>query len=215
MSKQHKELCTLLTERDVEPWAVPHVRPAFDGDTEAALNLYRALSGHTRAAVAVMMWQAKVARDAFRIFLVSTWDHEHAHLIAAAGSHRRLAAMFRYAAFPPPDSLPERVIVWRGTTRAALETKAPAYSWTTCRDVACWFAMRGERAGVLPVLLRTEVARADIALFHEERDESEVMLLKWPASASIDGSPEDWRVGYERQEAWIRKCWQKAAPATV
>jgi hypothetical protein len=96
----------------VDPWAVRYVEPAFSGDPEAALCLAAALSNDKRGAVAVAMWEAKIPRPAFRAYLGGAWNHDHAWVIGAAGTRRRLAAMFRYAAFPLPDARVARHI-WR------------------------------------------------------------------------------------------------------
>jgi hypothetical protein len=99
--------------RFAAPWAVRYVGPAFSGNVDAAFHLAAALSNAKRGMVAVAMWDAKVPRPAFRVFLESACDHDHAYVIDAARTRRRLAAMFRYAAFPLPDFNGETVSVWR------------------------------------------------------------------------------------------------------
>jgi hypothetical protein len=184
--------CARRLTAQVEPWAVKYMQPAFAGDAEAADDLYTALSSATRGTVAMAMWEVRVPRDAFRVFLRAAWEHDHSHVIAAAGTHRRLVSMFKYAAFPSPAQLPVRVTVWRGTTISALADTA--YAWTTDRDVACWFAMRMARAEFQTVVMRAEVARSDIALYHDGRGEREAVLVKWPGHVVVDGDTEDWRV---------------------
>jgi hypothetical protein len=166
--------------RIAEPWAARYVEPAFHGDFQAAFSLAGALSNARREDVAILMWQAKVDREAFRTFLGMVWEHDHHHIINAAGTRRRLAAMFRYAAFPIPTTIGDTVRVWRGTCALTLAQARTGYSWTLDRDVACWFAMRFTRNGRALVLV-AEVLRDAISYHTNERAESEVVLFKAPA----------------------------------
>jgi hypothetical protein len=189
-----------LVESFVDEWAVEDVKPAFNGDVEAASSLSFAVDNHQRGIVAVEMWKARSPRAAFRAYLSGIWDHDHNHVIQAARTRRRLAAMFHYAEFPLPAHLPERVRVWRGTSNRTLNQARAGYSWTTDRDVACWFAMRFaiHRDDWVPLVLTEEVNKSDIVLFHNDRNESEVVLVTPPKSARIWGDRDDWMRGYER-----------------
>jgi len=169
---------------------------AFAGDVEAACSLSHSLDSCERGVVAYAMWKAKVPRDAFREFFASVWLHSHHFVLRAARTRRRLAAMFHYADFPKPGHLPETVRVWRGTSRVTRKKAQSGYSWTTDRDVACWFAGHGgppERMFVLAA----DVPKSVIALYHDGRNESEVVLLA-PPSAWIDGDAHDWMAAHER-----------------
>lgn len=76
----------------------PGVRaPALAGNEEAGFSLAATLSNRKRGDVAVAFWQAKGQRAAFRQLLRIVSSHDHAGLIKAAGSRRRLSAIFRYA----------------------------------------------------------------------------------------------------------------------
>lgn len=188
-------------ERMAGAWAYQHVRPTFAGDAGAAFGLYVALGNAKRGEVAVVLWRAKIPQPAFRAFLAGAWEHDHRHVIAAAETRRRLAAMFRYAAFPLPDELPERVRVWRGTSALTVAQSRAGYSWTTSRDVACWFATRFAEANGRPLVLTADVNRSDIAAFTNARNEHEVVLTQPPADVRIDGNPDDWRRGHVRRSA--------------
>lgn len=199
MTKWHRDLLAYYIAEKCSLSAVKYVAPAFAGDVEAALILSVALEDSERGHVAVMMWRAKVPLGAFRAFLSSVWDHDHRHLIRAAATRRTLGHMFRYAAFPLPADMPERVTLWRGTSVLSLNEAKAGYSWTTERDVACWFAMRFENPA--PLVLATEVAKTDIALFGTERDESEAVLMRPPVKAWIDGTQTDWIDASARRQA--------------
>ncbi len=186
--------------RYADPWAMEYVEPAFSGDPDTALELAVALSNDKRGAVAVAMWDAKIPRPAFRMYLEAVWEHDYARLIGAAGTRRRLAAMFRYAAFPLPDFMGETVHIWRGTSGASVSLARTGYSWTLDHDIACWFAMRFANPARQPLVLAADVPRADIVIYTNEREEAEAVLMRPPA-ASVDGTPEDWQRHYEAVQA--------------
>lgn len=186
-------------EENCLPHEWRHAAPAFDGDMEEAFSLSCALRNELRGAVAVAMWRAKVPRPAYRVFLRSTWMHDHREVEAAAQNRRTLAYMFRYAAFELPAELPDVVTVWRGTSYLSLEDAKKGYSWTTDRDMACWFAMRFSESNGSPLVLTADIAKCDIALFTNERGESEAVLMR-PPTARIDGNASDWSDGYQRKK---------------
>lgn len=191
--KRLSELC--------EPHEWQYMVAAFDGDVDAAGMLTVRLSNEKRGAVAVAMWRAKVKREAFREYFSSVWRHDHRHVIDAAQTRRTLGYMFRYAAFPIPAELPEMVTLWRGTSKLTIAEAREGHSWTTERDTACWFAMRFAEVNGNPLVLTAEVAKSDIALFTNAREESEALLIRPPAAVKIDGDATDWQVGHNRYEA--------------
>jgi hypothetical protein len=200
MSKLHREYFAYQASQIADEWAKKYVTPAFRGDPEAASDLAIALGNANRGAVAVAMWQGQVAPAAFRAFLSPVWDHDHHHLFAAARTRRRLASMFRYAAFSLPANIPATVQLWRGTSGFPLEDATRGYSWTTNRATACWFAMRHERFFGAPLVLRATVKKSRIVYASNERGEHEAVLMRPPAGASIDGSPSDWLAECEEVE---------------
>ena len=192
-----------LIEEQVESWSKKYVRPAFAGDVEAAGRLTISLADHRRGTMAVAMWRAKVPRAAFREFFESVWNHDHRHVIAAAGTRRRLQSMFRYADFPLPDGLGDEVQIWRGTSALSIRKASAGFSWTLDRDVACWFAMRFADRNGLPLVLSAKVSRSDIVLHTNERSEHEVVLLV-PPLCTVDGNAAEWALVYEQKERQIR-----------
>ncbi|MFZ2218221.1 MAG: hypothetical protein WAV85_05995 [Rhodoferax sp.] len=186
-------------EKHTYPHELKHARAAFDGDTDAAFRLGCALENHKRGAVAVAMWRCRVPVEAFRVYLGMTWDHDHRYVIEAAKTRRTLAYMFRYAAFPLPAELPEVVTVWRGSSALTFEATRARYSWTTDRDLACWFAMRFAGDNGSPLVLTADIPKRDIALFTNDRNESEAVLMRPPA-ARIDGDAGDWTKCYQRKQ---------------
>ena len=184
-----------------EPYEWNYMEDAFNGDVEAALSLCVALGNDLRGVVAVAMWRAKVKREAFREYFSSAWVHDHRYVIDAAQTRRTLGYMFRYAAFPIPVELPDVVTLWRGTCKLTIAEAREGYSWTTDRDTACWFAMRFADINGSPLVLSADVAKSDIALFTNAREESEALLIRPPATVKIDGDVTDWQRRYAAYEA--------------
>lgn len=194
-----KHLALDWLEKHGYPHELEPARAAFDGDAEAAFSLSCALENHKRGAVAVAMWRAKVPVEAFRAYLSAVWGHDHRYVIEAAETRRTLAYMFRYAAFPLPAELPDVVTVWRGSSALPFKEAKTGYAWSTDRDVACWFAMRFAEHNGSPLVLTADIAKRDIALFTNERSESEAVLMRPPA-ARIDGDVSDWSVCHRRKQ---------------
>jgi len=190
----------ILCVEGTNPSVARSVQAAFDGDVGAARCLSVALADHNRGTVALMMWRGRVKREAFRDYFASVWDHDHRHIISAAKTRRTLAAMFRYADFQKPADMPERLTVWRGTSKLSQRDAVRGYSWTWDRDTACWFAMRFADLNGSPMVLRAEINKADVALLHDGRSEREAVLLRPPA-AVVCGDVADWQVAARRYEA--------------
>ena len=198
MTKWYRDCVSIQVEKYADAWAKRHVGAAFTGDVSAALALSVALDNGKRGAVARAMWEAKVPREAYGAYLASVWSHDHGLVIEAAQSRPRLVHMFRYARFELPATLSPLVQVWRGTRHCDLQEAMQGYSWTTDRDVACWFAMRFGDGVKRPLVLTAQVDRADILLFDDARSEREVVLARPPKFVSIDGEVTGWRRGHQR-----------------
>jgi hypothetical protein len=168
-----------------------YVEPAFNGDVEAAFSLAVSLDHPERGLVAYLMWRARVEQAAFRSFFGTVWEHSHRYVVVSIETRRRLAAMFRYAAFPVPESLDDVVTVWRGVHGISIAKAATGYSWTLDRRVACWFAHRGA-LNRPPLVITAEVPRSELAYYTNERKEQEVVVLRKP-HARVDDDPNSWR----------------------
>jgi len=201
MSQFDRAVMAFRIEKVLPSHCAKYVTPAFNGDVQAAFSLSCFLDNADRGAMALAMWQAKIPREAFRAYFAPVWMHDHRRVIEAAQTRRRLADMFRYAAFALPAELPDVVRVWRGSSKLSLEDASKGYSWTTDKDVACWFAMRFAADNGAPLVLAADVPKTEIALFTDERSEQEALLLKPPAGLFIDGTEADWALGHKRKEA--------------
>jgi len=200
----YKELVLSRFAELCEPHEWKYMEAAFDGDIDAAGMLTATLRNDLRGAVAVAMWRAKIKREAFREYFLGVWEHDHRYAIAAAQTRRTLGHMFRYAAFIPPPDVPERLTVWRGTSKLSMRDSLRGYSWTTDRDVACWFAMRFADTNGRPLVLRADIHRDDVALFYDGRGEREAVLLRPPKPYLVDGDSTDWATCHARHEAAIQ-----------
>ena len=187
-------------EQIAESFSLEYVAPTFAGCTESALSLAASLSNEKRGLVAVALWKAKIPRDAYREFLQSVWMQDHRHLIEAAGNRRTIAHMFDYAAFPIPVWMPPTVTVWRGVHGISIKQAKQGFSWTTNRNLACWFACRPTTPERLPLVIRAQVAKENIALFTNEREESEALLTKLPSAVTIDGTSHEWKSVFEKYQ---------------
>jgi hypothetical protein len=114
--------------------------------------------------------------------------------------HRRLAAMFRYAACPLPDVIGEPVRVWRGACGVSVIQARACFRWTLDRDMACWFAMRFADPARKPLVLAAEVPRGEIVLYTNEREEAEAVLMH-PLATNVDGTAEEWQSRFEAVQA--------------
>jgi hypothetical protein len=149
--------------------------------------------------------------------LMHLWDHDHREVSSAFGSREDFLAALREVAPAPKRKRAFRI--WRGVTCV---NGIAGPSWTTNRDVACWFAMRHTPA--TPLVLTCAAFPDDIIAEHNERNEREVIVdpswiwdhitlddpisgTKQSASDFEDDpplvSPEllaDWREAFERWE---------------
>ena len=185
---------------NVGPFLKDELAGTLLGDPGSAFWLANGLGDEQRGKIAVALWKAKVPVAAFRAYLAFSWEESHRSVIEAAKADDALSRIFRYADFPLPVEWPDMVTVWRGTSALTIGEARNGYSWTIDRDTACWFAMRFEEANGSPLVLVAEVAKTDIALFHGETGENEVVLVIPPAFAKIDGGIDDWAQGYERKD---------------
>jgi hypothetical protein len=100
--------------------------------------------------------------------LMDLWDHDHGQVAGAFGCVEYFLDALRIVAPPTRRKRPLRV--WRGVDCVA---GIAGPSWTTNRDVACWFAMR--YAPVTPLVATCVLLPDDVIAEHNGRGESEVI----------------------------------------
>lgn len=73
------------------------------------------------------------------------------------------------------EGLPERITVYRGTSRQEVDSREFGSCWSLDPDVARWFALH-HNANASPILLTAQVKREHIAGLILSQDEHEVLL---------------------------------------
>jgi len=153
--------------------------------------------------------------NTFREALDAAWNHDHGWVIDAVKNRRALHSMFKHAQFPVPEEMPEAIEIWRGVSGGTLWLAKRGISWTTNRDVACWFAMRFANTENAPLVLKAIVPKTAVFHLANDRDEYEVVCFDAP-NAEIDGHPQDWREAQHRrriQQQAKEQAWMDAAIA--
>lgn len=158
--------------RDGEPprpsaQAAPYVLSAALGDAMAARRLVERSPDFQRGAWAHWLCTVDAGQDAARAALeiALTQDNFFRQIPDLWGC-------LRYAAFPIPETFPERLTIYHGEGDDGV-------SWTTCRAVAEHFAeLFGGRVE------SRVVSREAIAFYSDIRGEKEVIC--WPAHYAIE-----------------------------
>lgn len=168
------------------------IQRSMEGDIEAVEELYCHANERDRAELMVQMFVYRAPSETLRTMLMRVWDHEHRHLLQAVGI-RMVKEIFRRADFPPPEGVPDTLTVYRGGFGITQRKLAAGLSWTTDRDIACFFAMRHviHSGATDPMLLKATIRRDEIRMMEPDHRESEVVIFGARGSA-IDGDPSEW-----------------------
>ena len=201
---QALELKRILSSQ-LPDFALRHLEPAISGEPEAAFSLALAAPNELRGLIILLLYLIKTPVAEYRTALEAVWQHDHRHLLNAVPNRNQQRAIFRRAQYDLSKQLPERVQIFRGTSALSHGEAERGLSWTTNRDVACWFAMRFANANGNPLVLRTEVARELILYYNNDRKENEVVCFD-AGSTKVDvvrnwqETLDAWRAGFERYE---------------
>ena len=157
------------------PLAAPDLPNNFDFSVvrtvDEAMTLLCALPNSDRGEAAKNLYELRKIvgkRVAYR-GLILAWEHDHQELISAFGSEEELAAALRDVS--PPSKRKKPVRAWRGINNIK---GAFGMSWTTDRDIACWFAMRSNRPA--PSVLVCDLYPQAIVAEHNGRRECELIV---------------------------------------
>ena len=180
-------------------------------------------SDRGKAAVGLHTHRELIGRKAAYAGIMYAWNRDHgAFYNALQGDSRRLAEMLNDVC--PPVRRSRRLRIWRGVSirEGGPSDAALGLSWTTDRDVACWFAMRWYMCGVgdqRPFVFEAFIEPTAIVALWNGRGEREVIvdptILEFDTAIWVEGkssyledldetsqaSPEmitQWREGYER-----------------
>ena len=172
----------------------------FDGEPDAAANLAIAAPNQYRGMVAIAAYYLGTPEPAFRALLSSVWEHDAGYVQEAAGwDYGLVRRMFKAARFEHQISTP--TFIYRGVAGIDTRSACKGISWTTSRDVACWFALRAAYGNRRPLVIATVVQPENIIFFSNERQEREVILRRVPRR-TMHAESSSWKhaaLRYERE----------------
>jgi len=174
------------------PYAVRYMEGTFnDHDPEAASSLVYAAPNDWRGHIALCAYWIGLPNPAYREIMDNVWNHDHWQLKnVAPGGTRQIRRMMASAEFPIP--LKGDVTIYRGAAGVTPAKAVKGLSWTTSREVACWFAYNWvSRRYANKLVLTATVSASDIIYWSNDCDEREV-VLRGPPSLSIDENPAEW-----------------------
>jgi len=175
-----------------------HLADALAGDEEAVAQLIRRSPEPSLGWVALAAYFGGTPRSAFQELLRAGWRagwriFQYTFREDFSVQMRRVFKAGRYE-HTLPDGLRT---IYRGVGwgELALSTASRGLSWTTSRDVACWFAYRERDPSGYVITSRVDVM--NIIYHDDETWESEVVLRRH-TSAKLDDDPTTWRASARR-----------------
>lgn len=165
-------------------------------------------------AVVLAAYAAELPAEVLRPLLLDAWAQRYELLLNCAFEYRPvgtsvtdlMAAMFsRVRDESTLSHLPETVQVWRGAYALSASAASDGISWTTNRDIACWFAYRSMSRGhgvkgSRMLVVTAHVPRTQIAMFIDDRSEAEAVMPCPPIGRIDPGGRTDWLACAKRFE---------------
>jgi hypothetical protein len=175
-----------------------HLDAALAGDDEAVAELVQDNYLWTEpglGAAALAAYWLGTPLSAYRELLQSGWRANWRIFRYGLGAlyKHQVRSMFREAAFEHPFTAPMRI--YRGASRESVCEASGGLSWTTQRDVACWFAYRNYDSNGF--VITSEVDASQVLYYDEYGFEGEI-VLESDIVGSLDSSPNDWKCGARR-----------------
>ncbi len=204
------EIFKQFLKKQLPPYALVHLEKAFEGDADAAFRLIAAAPNRFRAHILVAAYYLGTPNPAYRTIVREVWDGDHDQVVLLTRNNRPWIKRMLAAGEFDVSCLSNKFHIWRGCRNSRFIEAAKGLSWTTDRNVACWFACR--YSGKKPLVLRATVHRDDVVFFSDSRGENEV-VARAITNAQIDGTEADWRAGQltfqtkmqeERRRYWPR-----------
>jgi hypothetical protein len=147
----------------------------FSGETEPAAWLVFYTPRLFRGLLVLAAYYLGTPNPGYGRILRDVWSMDSASLLTDAGwDIRRLRAVFRAGRLQAPFDGTQTI--YRGVAGVDFKTACRGLSWTTSRDIACWFALRGSYGEREPIVVTAQVDASDIIYFDDERNESEVLF---------------------------------------
>ena len=162
LSELQRECAFDDLEDFVADCAREHLRPAFDGDPEAAISLSVCANPANAAFLAAEGYRLRIAPAALREVLpLPNIDIGCSGVIAFAGGRRQFAQLCRYAGVELPETLPDRVVIYRGDANVSHERAAAGMHWFTNFACAAFVGLRSSSSIGVPFVVQAESLRDD------------------------------------------------------
>jgi hypothetical protein len=170
---------------------------ALAGDEEAAFYLRLCNKGDPSGLglAALAAYWSGTPLPAYQELLQAGWSDNWLGMKIELGVHFAsvMRRLFRAGRFP--HHLEGKIAIYRGACDTDARTAAKGVSWTTNRDVACWFAYRYRREQ--PIVLHAHVDASEVVYYEDDRYEQEVILRR-VVPALVDALPFTWEKGRHR-----------------
>jgi hypothetical protein len=180
----------------------------LDRERAAGAELIFSCPNDMRGMVATWLYYryraGDVAQSIYREALNAAWSLDHHQVRQFVRNNRlRLRSMFQQAGFPVPKEMPDQVNIWRGGAGLSASAIQRGISWTTDRDVACWFATHwGTNRFSLcaeALVIKATVPKSLLVIPWNERRESEAIFFDGQkAQIVVHGDATDWWSAGER-----------------
>jgi hypothetical protein len=146
--------------------------PSLIRTPDDAYTLISEFEPDNRGSVAKWLYEKRftVPNEAVHRGLIDAWAYDHEGVIAAFGDSEFVDALRQVS---PPSNRKEPVRAWRGF--AGLEG-VYGVSWTTDRDIACWFAMRHYEHHQNPFVFFCDLVPGEIIAEQRIRGEWELIV---------------------------------------
>jgi len=181
VSAKYKNLATQLCERPSS------LDAAIAGDTDAVFELHYNNEIGLGAAALAAYWGG-TPYDAYRELLSYGWSIDWKLIQRLVGSNTFIRRIFRAGRFEVPFE--GKISIYRGTKAFSVRDAAGGTSWSTRRDVACYFAHHAPGCA-RPIVVTAEIDAADLLYFDDERFEREVIPGQ-RVTAVADPDPSTW-----------------------
>ena len=124
------------------------------------------------AAREIYLCHKTLGKDVAYSAMISVWEHDHVALVSAFGSVGSFISALREVA-PARRTRRQPIRAWRGGNSLAA---AYGISWTTDRDIACWFSMYSSQGNGTPFVFYCDLAPVSVVAEYNGRGERELIV---------------------------------------
>jgi hypothetical protein len=186
-----------MLERKLPKVAADHLYDGlFGGEADSGSALALASPDEFRGWVALTAYYLGTPNPGYRTILQQVWQHEAGYL-QSFGDLGLIRRMFRAGRYEVPLSGVHRV--YRGVAGVDVKEASNGISWTTSRDVACWFAMREAYGERQPLVIAADIDAAHVVYYSNGRSEHEVIFGR-RVVGQADPDRASWEAAAERNK---------------